>query len=67
MPAFFEAALAAGALGAFLSGAGSTLLALVEGPTEAVAQAFTHAAECAGVRGRTLVAAVGTEGARIIP
>ena len=67
MPAFFDAALDAGAVGAFLSGAGSTLLALVEGPTDSVAGAFDHTAHHHGIAGRTLVAVVGVEGAQVLP
>ena len=73
MPAFFGAALAAGALGAFLSGAGSTLLALVEAPTAggadpaaAVVGAFEATAAREGMGGRTLVTAISPEGARVL-
>jgi homoserine kinase len=67
MPRFFEAALEAGALGACLSGAGSTLLALVEGSdaagAEAVRAAFEATARREGTGGGTLLAAVGGPGA----
>jgi homoserine kinase len=66
MTTFFGAALEAGALGAFLSGSGSTLLALAEREAQAVAQAFDATATCQGVAGRTLVVAVGVEGARVL-
>lgn len=73
MPSFFDAALEAGALGAFLSGAGSTLLALVEAagsgsadPARAVIDAFASTARQEGVRGRTLVAAISQEGAHVV-
>jgi homoserine kinase len=75
MAAFFRAALDAGALGAFLSGAGSTLLALVEDagapphaaadPAAAVAAAFEATALREGVGGRTLVTTISQEGARV--
>jgi homoserine kinase len=69
MPAFFAAALEAGARGAFLSGAGSTLLALVEpGPAQqAVVAAFQATAAREQVGGRCLVAAIGVEGAQVLP
>jgi homoserine kinase len=66
MTSFFAAALAAGALGAFLSGAGSTLLALVEDQAEAVSRAFEAAAEHKGVAGRTLVVPAAVGGARVL-
>ena len=67
MPAFFAAALDAGAVGAFLSGAGSTLLALVEGPPLPVVAAFEATAQRQGVAGRALIAAISTEGAQVLP
>ncbi|HEY7063935.1 MAG TPA: homoserine kinase [Chloroflexota bacterium] len=67
MSAFFQAALQAGALGAFLSGAGSTLLALVDHEAEAVEGAFAATAAREGVGGRTLVVAAAGEGARVLP
>jgi homoserine kinase len=67
MPAFFTAALAAGALGTFMSGAGSTLLALVEDGAAAVVAAFDTTARREGVAGRTLVVPVAVEGARVLP
>jgi homoserine kinase len=67
MPIFFQAALDAGAVGAFLSGAGSTLLALVDGPTDTVRAAFEHTAQHQDVAGRTVVAAVGVPGAEVLP
>jgi homoserine kinase len=76
MPAFFAAALDAGALGAFLSGAGSTLLALVEAPaTDApgasdpaavVVAAFEATAAREGIGGRALVTAISQQGARVL-
>ncbi len=73
MPAFFAAALEAGALGGFLSGAGSTLLALVEPPKAGgaaaaprVVEAFRATAAREGVAGRTLVTAISQEGARVL-
>jgi homoserine kinase len=66
MPAFFAAALEAGALGAFLSGAGSTLLALVEDGAAPVAAAFDATARREGVAGRTLAVPAAVEGARVL-
>jgi homoserine kinase len=67
MPTFFQAAFDAGAVGAFLSGAGSTLLALADGPTDAVRAAFEDTAQQQSVAGRTVVAAVGVQGAQVLP
>ena len=66
MSAFFAAALEAGALGAFLSGAGSTLLALVEDRGEPVASAFEAVARREGMAGRALVVPAAVEGARVL-
>jgi homoserine kinase len=76
MATFLRAALDAGALGACLSGAGSTLMALVEeaglppqpaaDPAAAVVAAFEATALREGVGGRTLVTAISLEGARVI-
>lgn len=58
-----EAALAAGALGACLSGAGPTILALAEhGDATAVGRAMEAAAHAAGVEGRAVSLAVATRG-----
>lgn len=67
MPAFFAAALEAGALGACLSGAGSTVLALVETQTAAVAAALETVAAREGIGGRIITTAIGAEGARVLP
>jgi homoserine kinase len=67
MPAFFVAAREAGALGTFLSGAGSALLALVEQGEQGVERAFGRAAEREGIAGRTLVTDVGGSGAQVLP
>lgn len=61
-----EAAHAAGAYGAFLSGAGSTIAAFAApGNAEQIAQAMATTATAHGVRSRTLVAAIDTRGAVI--
>ncbi len=62
----FGAARQAGALGAFLSGAGSTILALTGEDPEPVAEAMSAAAERLGVRGRTIVTGISQYGARVI-
>jgi homoserine kinase len=67
MSAFFAAALDAGAVGAFLSGAGSTLLALVADDLAPVVEAFETTAQREGIAGRTLTAAISTEGAQVLP
>jgi homoserine kinase len=65
MPRLFEAALRAGALGVWLSGSGSALLALVRGPTLAVAAAFDAAATAHGVAGRSAVVDLAADGAMV--
>lgn len=65
MPTLFAAAREAGALAAWLSGAGSTIAAFVRNEPRAheVCEAMRKAAESLGVRGRTRVASVDTQGA----
>jgi homoserine kinase len=65
MPVLFHAAMEAGALGVFLSGAGSTIMAFVEGDAEPVAAAMAQAAARDGVPGRPMVTRVREEGATI--
>jgi len=67
MPKLFMAARAAGAQGVCLSGAGSTILALVVGEEKAreVAQAMEEAAQREGLKGRSLVATVSAQGAQV--
>lgn len=55
MGLLFQAALNAGALGAFLSGSGSTILALCRDGAAAVAQAMADAAAQVGVSGKVVV------------
>jgi homoserine kinase len=62
----FAAALEAGALGVFLSGAGPTILALVSGNEEAIAARFEEKARDLGIAGRTLVVDVCQNGATVI-
>jgi len=57
------AARDAGALGCALSGAGPSMLAVVEGPTAAVAGAMERALAAAGLGGRAIALEVDTTGA----
>ncbi|MHB1132496.1 MAG: homoserine kinase [Chloroflexota bacterium] len=65
MPHFFEAALRAGALGAFLCGAGSALMALVSGGEEAVLAAFRGVSGAQDVPGRVGVLDICERGAEV--
>jgi homoserine kinase len=65
MPVLFHAALEAGALGVYLSGAGSTVAAFVRDDGWPVANAMAEAAARDGVSGRPLVAAIRERGALI--
>jgi homoserine kinase len=66
LPVLIEAAIEAGAYGAFLSGAGSSVLALIE-PTQAdrVGAALTEAARVADVPGRIIHTSISPHGATI--
>ena len=66
MPVLFHAALEAGALGVYLSGAGSTIAAFVAGDGYPVANAMAEAAARDGVAGRPLVTAVREAGAVVL-
>ena len=66
MGLIFEAALAAGALGAFLSGGGSTILALARDSFEAIAEAMAQAARGAGITGRTRLTRASAQGAHLL-
>ena len=68
MAVLFHAALEAGALGVYLSGAGSTIAAFVEGGPEAarpVGQAMIDAAARDGISGRPLFSSIRDTGACI--
>lgn len=69
LPRLTGAARAAGALGAFLSGAGSTVLAFVAPGADAgpVESALREAAEGAGLSGRTEVVAPRNAGPELVP
>lgn len=66
MPALFAAALDGGALGACLSGAGSSILALTIERTERIAAALEVAAAAHGLRGAALVLPIRRQGAEIV-
>ena len=68
MPVLFHAALRAGALGVYLSGAGSTIIAFVDPAPDAaasVASAMADAAARDGLSGRAFVTRIRDEGALI--
>lgn len=64
MPALFAAAREAGALGVFLSGAGSTVIALCVKDTQAIADAMADAGRKLDVPGRSIAASLVSEGTR---
>ena len=66
MEEIIEAAVAAGAAGAALSGAGSSILAFALGCEERIAEAMSMAGARAGVDGRTIITKVCYSGAQII-
>jgi len=66
METLFRAARQAGALGVFLSGGGSTALALTSRDEERVAQAMAEAAAGEGTRGHTIVTAPSNAGAQVV-
>jgi homoserine kinase len=66
MNSLFQAALSAGALGAFLSGAGPTVLALASGETAPIERAMGDAARAAGVTGSAKSLAFAARGAHAV-
>jgi homoserine kinase len=66
METLFRAARQAGALGVFLSGGGSTVLAFASQGEEAIAQAMVEAAAGEGVKGDKIVAAPSAAGAQVV-
>lgn len=66
LPDMLNAALEAGALAAWLSGAGSTVLALSDGPAEPIGAALERCAARHQITGRTRVVAIRERGAEII-
>ena len=67
MKNIFRAALAAGALGVFLSGAGSSVLALARGRETTIGYEMAEAASKTGVHGSFLVTEPTTAGAHVVP
>jgi homoserine kinase len=66
MDAIFQAARQAGALGVFLSGGGSTVLALASQSEEDIARAMAEAAAGEGTTGHTIVTAPSNAGAQVM-
>jgi homoserine kinase len=67
MPLLFRSALDAGALGVFLSGSGSTILALAAGKELTIAYEMADAANKAGLSGQVKIAGIANQGAHIVP
>jgi homoserine kinase len=65
MRMLFKSALAAGAIGVFLSGSGSTVLALTHGTEISIAYEMAEAANRAGVSGRVKITRPSANGAQI--
>jgi len=66
LPVIVEAALAAGACGAALSGAGSAVLALVTGRQSHIGSAMREAAARCGVQGRWIAVDLARSGAEVV-
>ncbi|MCL4459770.1 MAG: homoserine kinase [Chloroflexi bacterium] len=66
MRRFFRAASEAGALGAYLSGAGSAILALTDKKEEAIAQSLQETGKRYGYPGRALIVDICYNGAEVI-
>ena len=66
MDRIFTAALDAGADGAFLSGAGSTIAALARRSLDAIGQAMLAEGNRAGIRGRLTIAGLSKSGAQVL-
>lgn len=66
MPVIIEAALSSGAHGAFLSGAGSALLAIATEKQTAIGEGMLDAAERQGVRGRWFTCEIAQSGATVV-
>ena len=65
MKLLFRAAMDCGALGVFLSGSGSTVLALASGREMTVAYEMAEAARQAGVQGQVRVTGISSQGAHV--
>lgn len=66
MKVIFKAAMDAGALGVFLSGSGSTILALTQGKEMTIAYEMLDAARLCGVAGRVEVTQPTAHGAQVV-
>ena len=66
MKLLFQAAMDAGALGVFLSGSGSTVLALTRGREMTVGYEMAEAAKQAGVEGKLTITQPTTDGAHVL-
>ena len=66
MKLLFQAAMDAGALGVFLSGSGSTVLALTQGREMTVAYEMAEAAKQAGAEGRLRITQPTVRGAHVV-
>mgnify|MGYP001184196374 FL=1 len=66
MDLIFQAAMTAGALGVFLSGAGSTVLALAQGREMTIGYEMMDVAEKAGVSGSMRVLDLSSQGAQVV-
>lgn len=66
MPAIIEAAVAAGAHGASLSGGGSSLIALASSNFHPILQSMQETARSLGIEGRGMLLSADQQGARVI-
>lgn len=66
MPAIIEAAIAAGAYGASLSGGGSSLIALASSNLHPILQSMQETARSLGIEGRGMILSADQQGARVI-
>jgi len=66
MPQLIEAAMKGGAHGAFLSGAGPTVLALATGREVTISYEMAESARILGVEGKPMIVSVAHEGASVV-
>ncbi len=66
MPAIIEAAVAAGAYGASLSGGGSSLIALASANFHPILQSMQETARSLGIEGQGMILSADQQGARVI-
>ena len=67
MPSIFQAAVDAGALGVFLSGSGSTILAMADSNEESIAEAMLEEAHKQGVKATTHITRPSVSGVSVVP